>query len=95
MGAAETIALVRDVMLIVASLVMIVVLLSILGIALKLYSRTKPIINNLQRSTSIIHNVISQPLSLIGGVVELLNRGMEMLGQIRKRERREEDGEVQ
>ncbi len=94
MGAVEIIQLVRDVLIIVASLVVIGVLLSILVILLKLYSRVKPIIHNVERSSSIIHGIVSQPLSLIGAVVELLNRGLEMLGQIRRRERREEDGET-
>ena len=94
MGAAETIALVRDVILIVASLVMIVALAGILAIALKVYSRIKPVIDNLERSASIIHGIVSQPLSLISAVVELFNRGLEMIKQIRKRERREEDDEV-
>ena len=94
MGFAETTAVVRDVVIIAASLVTIGVLVSILVVILKLYSRIKPIIHNVERSSSIIHDIVSQPLSLIGAVLELFNRGLEMLGQFRKRERREEDGEV-
>ena len=86
MGAAETIALIRDVLFIVAPLVMIVALISILGMSLRLYSSIKRIARSLERISRIIYDIASRPWGLVGGVVKLLNRGLDMVRQIRKPE---------
>ncbi|MDA1220240.1 MAG: hypothetical protein O2909_12530 [Chloroflexi bacterium] len=93
MSAVEIIALIRDIIIIVASGVPIVILLGVGYVLLRLYPSIKRTTQNVEQSSSIIHNFVSQPLSLIGAVVELLNRGLGMLETFRKRERRNEDGE--
>lgn len=93
MSAVEIIALIRDIIIIVASGVSIVILLGVGYVLLRLYPSIKRTTQNVEQSSSIIHNFVSQPLSLIGAVVELLNRGLGMLETFRKRERRNEDGE--
>lgn len=93
MSAAEIIAVIRDIFVIVASGVSILILLGVGYIMLRLYPSIRRTTQNVEQSSSIIHNIVSQPLSLIGAVVELLNRGLGMLDTFRKRERRNEDGE--
>ena len=88
MGTAETIALIRDVLLTLASLVVIVALISMLGMSLRLYSSIKRTACNLERISRIIHDIASRPWGLVVGVVELLNRGLDMVRQIRKPESR-------
>ena len=46
-----------------------------------------------EQSFSILHNIVSQPVNLIGAVVELVNRGLGMLETFRKGEWRNEDRE--
>ena len=86
MGTAETIALIRDVLLTLASLVVIVAFISMLGMSLRLYSSIKRIACNLERISRIIHDMASRPLGLVGGVVKLLNRGWDMVRRIRNPE---------
>lgn len=93
MSVAEIIALIRDLFLIGASLVATVILLSVGYVLLRLYPAVKRTIQNVEQSTNVIRDVVSQPLNLIGGLVELFNRGLEILGTFRKRDRRNENGE--
>ena len=94
MSFTETIALIRDIFIIVASGVATLILLGVGFVLLRLYPSVKRTTQNVEHSSSIIRNIVSQPLSLVGAVVELLNRGLEILGTFRKRDRRNENGEV-
>ena len=38
----------------------------------------------MEQSSNILHNIVSQPVNLIGAVVELVNRGLGMLETFRK-----------
>lgn len=70
------------------------ILLGVGYMLLRLYPSVKRTARNVEQSTGIIHNIVSQPLNLIGAVVELLNRGLGMLETSRKRKRRKENGEI-
>ena len=89
----EIVALIRDLFLIGASLVAIVILLGVGYVLWRLYPSVKRTTQNVEQSTNVIRNAVSQPLNLIGGLVELFNRGLEILGTFRKRDRRKENGE--
>ena len=95
MGVAENIAVVRDLFVIAASGVSIVVLLGIGYALLRLYPTIKRTTRSVEQSSGIIYNIVSQPLNLIGAVVELINRGLGMVDQFRKRERREKDEQIE
>jgi len=70
------------------------ILLGVGFVLLRLYPSFKRTAQNVEQSSGIIRNIVSQPLNLVGAVVELLNRGLEILGTFRKRNRRNENGEV-
>jgi hypothetical protein len=93
MSAAEIIALIRDLFLIGASVVAIVIFLGVGFVLLRLYPAVKRTIQNVEHSTGVIRDVVSQPLSLLGPLVGLFNRGLKLLGTFRKRDRRNENGE--
>lgn len=93
MDIVETVALVRDIVLIVVFLVGLVVLVIVGYMLLRLYPSVKRTTFYLEESAGRIHGVITQPLSIFGAVVELINRGLGMVSQIRNREKRDEDDE--
>jgi alanyl-tRNA synthetase len=93
MSANEIIALIRDIFIIVASGVVIVVLLGVGYVLRRLYPSIRRTTQYVEQSSSILQNIVSQPVNLIGAVVELFNRGLGMLETFKKRERRKEDGE--
>ena len=95
MSVAEIVAVIRDLFVIAALGVSIVVILGIGYALLRLYPSVKRATQRVEQSSSVIYNIVSQPLNLIGAVVELINRGLGMLDQFRKRERREKDEQIQ
>ncbi len=95
MGVADNIAVIRDLFVIAASGVAIVVLLGVGYALLRLYPAIKRTTRSVEQSSGLIYNIVSQPLNLIGAVVELINRGLGMVDQFRKRERREKDEHIE
>ena len=95
MSFADNIGVVRDLFVIVASGISIVVLLGVGYAILRLYPTINRTTKNVEQSSSVIYNIVSQPLNLIGAVVELINRGLGMIDEFRKRERREKDEQIQ
>ena len=95
MSFAENMGVVRDLFVIAASGVSIVVLLGIGYALLRLYPRIKRTTKSVEHSSSVIDNIVSQPLNLFGAVVELINRGLGMVDEFRKRERREKDEQIE
>ena len=95
MSFAENIAVVRDLFVIAASGVSIVVLLGIGYALLRLYPMIKRTTRSVEQSSGLIYNIVSQPLNLIAAVVELINRGLGMVDDFRKRERREKDEQIE
>jgi len=95
MGAADNIAVIRDLFVIAASGVAIVVLLGVGYALLRLYPTIKRTTRSVEQSSGLIYNIVSHPLSLIGAVVELINRGLGMIDQFRKREWREKDEHIE
>ncbi len=95
MSFAENIGVVRDLFVIAASGVSIVVLLGVGYALLRLYPTIKRTTKSVEQSSSVINNIVSQPLNLIGAVVELINRGLGMIDEFRKRERREKDEQIE
>jgi hypothetical protein len=93
MSFVEIIALVRDLFLIGASGVAMVVLLGVGYALLRLYPAVKRVTQNVEQSSTRIRNIVSQPLNLLGALLELLNHGLEMVGSFRNRDRRNENGE--
>lgn len=71
------------------------VLLGVGYALLRLYPTIKRTTKSVEQSSSVINNIVSQPLNLIGAVVELINRGLGMIDEFRKRERREKDEQIE
>ena len=94
MSAAEIIALIKDIFIIVASGVFIIILLGFGFMALRLYPSVKRATQHLEQSSSIIYSIVSQPLNLIGAVVDLGNRALGMVERFRTQERRNDDDET-
>jgi hypothetical protein len=95
MEAAEIIALIRDILIIVASGIFILILLGVAFILLRLYPSVRRITRNVEESSNILLNVVSKPLNLVTAIVELVNRVTGLVTQFRSRERRNEDEEPQ
>jgi hypothetical protein len=95
MEAAVIIALIRDILIIVASGIFILILLGVAFILLRLYPSIRRTTRNVEESTNILRNVVSKPLNLVTAVVELLDRVTGLVAQFRSRERRNEDEEHQ
>ena len=87
--------MIRDLFFIVASGVVIVVLLGVGYALLRLYPSIKRTTQRVEQSSSVINNIVSQPLNLIGSGVELINRGLGMIDEFRKRERRVKDEQIE
>jgi hypothetical protein len=95
MEAAELIALIRDILIIVASGIFILILLGVAFVLLRLYPSVRRITRNVEESSNILRNVVSKPLNLAPAIVELVNRVTGLVAQFRSRERRNEDEEHQ
>ncbi len=95
MEAAAIIALIRDILIIVASGIFILILVGVAFILLRLYPSIRRITRNVEESSNILLNVVSKPLNLVTAIVELVNRVTGLVSQFRSRERRNEDEEPQ
>jgi hypothetical protein len=95
MEAAELIALIRDILIIVASGIFILILLGVAFVLLRLYPSVRRITRNVEESSNILRNVVSNPLNLATAIVELVNRVTGLVAQFRSREGRNEDEEHQ
>lgn len=95
MEAAVLIALIRDILIIVAAGIFILILLVVAFILLRLYPSIRRITRNVEESSNILLNVVSKPLNLVTAILELVNRVTGLMAQIRSRERRNEDEEPQ
>ena len=95
MEAAELIALIRDILIIVASGIFILILLGVAFVLLRLYPSVRRITRNVEESSNILRNVVSKPLNLAPAIVDLLNRVTGLVAQFRSRERKNEDEEHQ
>lgn len=95
MEAAVLIALIRDILIIVAAGVFILILLVVAFILLRLYPSIRRITRNVEESSNILLNVVSKPLNLVTAFLELVNRVTGLVAQFRSRERRNEDEEPQ
>lgn len=97
MDTLEKIALIRDIFIIVNSGVFIIILLGA-GYALfrayrQLYPSVLRTTRNLEESSNIVVNILSQPVNLITTLLEVTNRVWGTVEQFIKRERRNEDDE--
>jgi Mg2+/Co2+ transporter CorB len=95
MEAAVIIALIRDILIIVAAGIFILILLVVAFILLRLYPSIRRITRNVEESSNILLNVVSKPLNLVTAFLELVNRVTGLVAQFRSRERRNEDEEPQ
>ena len=93
MAVNETISLIRDIAVIAAAVVFTIVLLVGGFVLLKLYPVVRRAAVNVEQTSSLVYNVVSQPFHLVSEVVELFNRILAMVSQGRKGRRREEDAE--
>ncbi len=99
MSTAETIALIRDISIIVASGIVILVFLLVgfilLRVYLQLYLTLRRAARKFEQSSDIILNVVSQPLNLASAIVDLVSRVLGVVEQFRNKYRRKDDDEDQ
>ena len=97
MDTLEKIALIRDIFIIVNSGIFIIILLGAGYVLFRVYRQLYPSVlrtaRNLEESSSIVLNILSQPVNLITTLLEVTNRVWGMVEQFIKRERRSEDDE--
>ena len=93
----EKIALIRDIFIIVNSGIFIIILLGAGYVAFRVYRQLYPSLlrttRNLEESSNIVVNILSQPVNLITTLLEVTNRVWGTVEQFIKRERRNEDDE--
>ena len=90
MSVLEIIALIRDISIIVASGIFSVILLICGFIVLRLYPPIKRTTRTLERSSGIVLNLVSQPLSLASALADLIKTGMRLVTRFRKEDREED-----
>jgi len=99
MSTAETIILIRDISVIVASGIITLVFLMagfiLLRVYLQLYPTLRRAARKIEQSSDIILNVVSQPLNLASAIVDLVSRVLGVVEQFRNRQRRNDDVEDQ
>ncbi len=95
----DKIALIRDIFIIVNSGVFIIILIGLGVVVFRVYRQFYPSVlrtsRNLEEGSGILLNLVSQPMNLIGSVVELLNRLWGLVENFKNRERRNDDDEEQ
>ena len=91
------IALIRDIFVIVNSAVFIIILIVIGLLVLKVYKQIYPSLlktsKNLEESSNILLNLVSQPVNLVGPVLETVNRVWALVENLKNREWRKGDEE--
>ncbi len=97
MDSIEKIALIRDIFIIVNSGIFIIILLGAGYVLFRVYRQLYPSVlrttRNLEESSNIVVNILSQPVNLITTLLEVTNRVWGTVEQFIKRERRNEDDE--
>jgi hypothetical protein len=97
MSTTETIALIRDISIIAASGVVILVFLAagfiLLRVYLQIYLTLRRAARKFEQSSDLILNVVSQPLNLVSAIVDLGNRVLGVVEQFRNKDRRKDDDE--
>jgi len=89
MSTLEIIALVRDISVIIASGILIIILLSVGFMLFRLYPPIKRTVGIVEKSSGIVLNIVSQPLNLIHSVSDIIGSGTELIKGFRKEERKE------
>ena len=91
------IVLIRDIFIIVNSGIFIIILLGAGYVLFRVYRQLYPSLlrttRNLEESSNIVVNILSQPVNLITTLLEVTNRVWGTVEQFIKRERRNEDDE--
>ncbi len=97
MDTTAKIALIRDIFIIVNSGIFIIILLGAGYVLFRVYRQLYPSVlrttRNLEESSNIVVNILSQPVNLITTLLEVTNRVWGTVEQFIKRERRNEDDE--
>ena len=97
MDTTAKIALIRDIFIIVNSGIFIIILLGAGYVLFRVYRQLYPSVlrttRNLEESSNIVVNILSQPVNLITALLEVTNRVWGTVEQFIKRERRNEDDE--
>ena len=93
MAVNETIALIRDISVIIAAGVFTAILLAVGYVLMRLYPLTRRTLQSVEQTSSMVHSMVSQPLGLVSGVVELLNRVLAMVNHFRSRNQEVDDVE--
>ncbi len=91
MAVNETIALIRDISVIIAAGVFTLILLAVGFVLMRLYPLTRRTLQSVEQTSSLVHSMVSQPLGLVSGVVELLNRIFAMVNHLRTRKQEVEE----
>ncbi len=91
------ITLIRDIFIIVNSGIFLIILLGAGYVLFRVYRQLYPSLlrttRNLEESSNIVVNILSQPVNLITTLLEVTNRVWGTVEQFIKRERRNEDDE--
>jgi len=97
MDSSIKIALIRDIFVIVNSAVFIIILIVIGLLALKVHKQIYPSLlktsKNLEESSNVLLNLVSQPVNLVGPVLETVNRVWALVENLKNREWRKGDEE--
>ena len=97
MDTTAKIALIRDIFIIVNSGIFIIILLGAGYVLFRVYRQLYPSVlrttRNLEESSNLVVNILSQPVNLITALLELTNRVWRTVEQFIKREGRNEDDE--
>ena len=97
MDSSIKIAFIRDIFIIVNSAVFIIILIVIGLLVLKVYKQLYPSLlktsKHLEESSSILLNLVSQPVNLVGPALETVNRVWALVENLRNREWRKGDEE--
>ena len=95
MDTTTKIALIRDIFIIVNSGIFIIILMGAGYVLFRVYRQLYPSVlrttRNLEESSNIVVNILSQPVTLITTLLEITNRVWGTVEQFIKRERRSED----
>ena len=95
----EKIALIRDIFIIVNSGVFIIILIGLGVVAFRVYRQFYPSVlrtsRNLEEGSGILLSLVSQPMNIIGTVLEVINRVWGLVENFKNRERRNDDDEEQ
>jgi len=97
MDSSIKIALIRDIFVIVNSAVFIIILIVIGLLVFKVHKQIYPSLlktsKNLEESSNILLNLVSQPVNLVGPVLETVNRVWALVENLKNREWRKGDEE--